>query len=65
MLKRLKQNHDRREFKRAKKLNLQINKIISELKKSCLKLKVKQNFSDKIELSVFNRIIKYEKLTFC
>ena len=43
--------------KQLKKLNRQINEIISELKKSCLEIKVKQHVSDKIELSVFKRII--------
>ena len=42
--------------KQLKKLNRQINEIISELKQSCLEVKVKQYVSDKIELSVFKRI---------
>jgi hypothetical protein len=43
--------------KQLNKLNRQINEIISELKKSCLEVKVKQLVSDKIELSVFKRIV--------
>jgi len=43
--------------KQLKKLNRQINEVIAELKKSCLEIKVKQHLSDKIELSVFKRII--------
>lgn len=43
--------------KQLRKLNRQINEIISELKKSCLEIQVKQHVSDKIELSVFKRII--------
>lgn len=44
-------------IKKLKKLNRQINEIISELKKDCLNITVKQHLSDKIELAVFKRII--------
>jgi hypothetical protein len=43
--------------KQLRKLNRQINEIISELKQDFLEVKVKQHVSDKIELSVFKRII--------
>ncbi|WP_396160763.1 hypothetical protein [Flavobacterium sp.] len=43
--------------KQLRKLNRQINEIISELKQDCLEVKVKQHVSDKIELSVFKRIV--------
>ena len=40
-----------------KKLNREINEVICELKQNCLEVKVQQFMNDKIELSVFKRII--------
>lgn len=53
-------------IEKLKKLNRQINEIISELKKDCLNITVKQHPSDKIELSVFlKESYEPKESTFC